>query len=182
VAAADPSRLAALLAGAWPRAAGYRLVSWLDVPPDDLIDDVAYLDGRFVTDSPQGDLEIEPEHVDAARIRSTFTAAQSRGRTAFSSGALHVSSGRLVGFTTLSGASDVPEHLWQSLTLVDPAHRGHRLGLIIKLSNLAYAREHRPALRAIDTFNASANEHMLAVNRQMGFRPMDQWTEWQQTV
>jgi hypothetical protein len=43
------------------------------------------------------------------------------------------------------------------------SHRGHRLGLIIKIENLRYARQHRPGLRAIDTFNASANEHMLDI-------------------
>lgn len=182
LATADQPALDARLASSWTKAAGYRVVSWLDVPPDDLIDDVAYLDGRFVTDSPQGDLEIEPEKADAARIRATFAAARERGRTAYSSGAVHSASGRLVGFTTLSGSFDIPGHLWQSLTLVDPEHRGHRLGLIIKLANLAYARQHRPALTAIDTFNASANEHMLAVNRQLGFRPMEEWTQWQQTV
>ncbi len=182
LASADQAALDTLLTSSWSRAEGYRVVSWLDVPPDDLIDDVAYLDGRFVTDSPQGDLEIEPEKVDAARIRATFASAKERGRTAYSSGAVHPASGRLVGFTTLSGSFDIAGHLWQSLTLVDPAHRGHRLGLIIKLSNLAYARQHRPALTVIDTFNASANEHMLAVNRQMGFRPMEEWTQWQQTV
>jgi GNAT superfamily N-acetyltransferase len=182
LATTDAAALDALLASSWRHADGYRAVSWLDAPPDELIDDVAYLDSRFVTDSPQGDLEIEPEQVDAARIRATVAAAKQRGRTLYSSGAVHAASGRLVGFTTLSGSFDIPGHLWQSLTLVDPGHRGHRLGLIIKLTNLAYARAHRPELTAIDTFNASANEHMLAVNRQMGFRPMEGWTQWQQTV
>jgi GNAT superfamily N-acetyltransferase len=182
VTAVDQSRLDALLGEAWTHASGYRAVSWLDVAPDDLIDDLAYLEGRFVADAPMGDLEVEPEKVDAARIRANVGAAKERGRTLYSSGAVHRSSGRLVGFTTLAGSFDIPDHLWQSLTLVDPGHRGHRLGLIVKLTNLAYARRHRPALRAIDTFNAAANEPMLAVNRQMGFRPVDEWTEWQQTV
>ena len=97
-------------------------------------------------------------------------------------GVVHVASGRLVAFTLLSGEQEVADHLWQDITLVDPPHRGRRLGLVVKLENLRHAREQRPGLRVIDTFNASSNAHMLAVNVAMGFRPVDRWTQWQQTV
>jgi RimJ/RimL family protein N-acetyltransferase len=79
-------------------------------------------------------------------------------------------------------AGSAPWHAWQGITLVDPAHRGHRLGVLIKIENLRYAREQRPGLRAIDTVNAASNEHMLAINRSLGFRPRETWTQWQVTL
>ena len=73
----------------------------------------------------------------------------------------------------------VADHAWQFLTVVDPAHRGHRLGLAVKLANLRYALGHEPALRVIDTWNAAANRHMIAINEALGFRPVDVWSKWQ---
>ena len=55
--------------------------------------------------------------------------------------------------------------------LVDPDHRGHRLGTIVKIENLRRARAHEPALAVVETYNAEANPHMLAINVAMGFRP-----------
>jgi GNAT superfamily N-acetyltransferase len=179
---ADHDRLADLLAGAWSHAEGYRLVQWVGAAPDDLVDDVAYLDGRFNLDAPMGDLDVEAEKIDADRVRAGEEMSRLRRRITIHSGAVHTASGRLVAWSMLAGVIDIAEHLWQNITLVDPAHRGHRLGLIIKIENLRYARQHRPGLRAIDTFNASANQHMLDINLAMGFRPVDAWTQWQQTV
>jgi GNAT superfamily N-acetyltransferase len=182
VTAIDEERLSAMLADAWTHAEGYRLIRWQGVPPDRYIDHVAYLDSRFMTDAPMGDLEWEPENIDADRVRKHEQRWIQRGVGRFHTGMVHEGSDRLVAWTTLSGAADTPTHLWQHITLVDPEHRGHRLGTIAKVANLAYAREHRPALTAIDTWNATSNEYMLAINRAMGFRAVDTWVEWQRTV
>jgi GNAT superfamily N-acetyltransferase len=182
VTAIDPELLNGMLADAWTHAGGYRLIRWHGVPPERYLDHVAYLDSRFLLDAPTGDLEWEPEKIDADRIRKHEQRWIGRGVGRFHTGMVHEDSDRLVAWTTLSGAADTPTHLWQHITLVDPLHRGHRLGTIVKVANLAYAREHRPALTAIDTWNATSNEYMLAINRAMGFRAMDTWVEWQQTV
>jgi GNAT superfamily N-acetyltransferase len=182
VAAIDRQRLDAMLADAWTHADGYRLLRWHGVPPQRYIEDVAYLDSRFLTDAPTGDLECEPEKIDADRLREHEQRWTGRGVGRFHAGVVHEASDRLVAWTTLSGAADNPAHLWQNITLVDPPHRGHRLGTIVKVANLAHARAHRPQLTAIDTWNASSNEHMLAINRAIGYRAVDSWVEWQQTV
>jgi GNAT superfamily N-acetyltransferase len=179
---ADPGRLDALLAEAWTHAGGYRFVRWDGVPPERFIDHVAYLDSRLLSDAPLGELEWEPEKVDADRLRRSEQQRLDRGFGRFHGGVEHIADGRLVAWTVLAGHPDNPEHLWQNITLVDPPHRGHRLGMIVKLENLRHAREHRPGLTAIDTFNASSNAHMLAINVAMGFRPVDSWMQWQQTV
>jgi hypothetical protein len=131
-----------MLADAWTHADGYRLIRWHGVPADRYIDDVAYLDSRFLTDAPTGDLEWEPEKIDADRIRKHEQRWIEMDVGRFHTGMVHSDSDRLVAWTTLSGAADTPTHLWQHITLVDPLHRGHRLGTIVKVANLAYAREH----------------------------------------
>jgi GNAT superfamily N-acetyltransferase len=178
----DQQRLAALLADSWRHADGYRLVQWTGVPPEDFLDDVAYLDSRFNTDAPTGDLAVEPEKVDAARVRASEEHRIAVGRTAFHTGAVHAASGRMIAWTMICGDDDTPTHAWQNITIVDPDHRGHRLGMIVKLENLRHARALRPELAAIDTFNASANRQMLAINETMGFRRVDSWMQWQRTV
>jgi hypothetical protein len=54
---------------------------------------------------------------------------------------------------------------------VAPEHRGHRLGTLIKVANLEFARAQRSELRAIGTCNADSNSHMVAINEAMEFRP-----------
>ncbi len=54
-------------------------------------------------------------------------------------------------------------------TIVHPEHRGHRLGLAVKLANLEALAEEAPAVRRIVTGNAAVNAPMIAVNDMMGF-------------
>jgi GNAT superfamily N-acetyltransferase len=177
---ADQGRLDELMADAWAHAGGYHLIQWTGVPPEEIIDDVAYLDGRLNADAPTGDLAWEPEVVDAAKVREGELSRARRGRISYHAGAMY--GDRLVAWTMIAGDVDDPGHAWQNITLVDPDHRGHRLGLLIKLANLGHVRELRPGLEVIDTFNAASNEHMLRINRAIGFRPVDSVTYWQMTV
>ncbi|MEH0828257.1 MULTISPECIES: GNAT family N-acetyltransferase [unclassified Micromonospora] len=178
----DRAALDALLADARAAATGYRTVRWQQTTPEEYVDDVAYLEGRLMTDAPLGDLEWEQEQVDADRIRATERALDVRGTRRYHVAALHEGSGRLVAWSMLSLGPSADWHAWQQITIVDPAHRGHRLGLLTKIENLGHALAHEPALRAIDTFNAAANEHMIRINEQLGFRPVDASTEWQLTL
>lgn len=178
----DEAALDALLAAAWKRADGYSLVCWSGPTPPEYVADVAYLEGRLLTDAPMGDLDWEPEQVDASRVRGIEAAREARGQRAVRAGMRHDASGRLVAFTELDITGSSPWHAFQQITLVDPGHRGHRLGTIIKIENLRAALAHEPALRAVDTWNAAANTHMIAINEALGFRPVDQWHNWQLTL
>jgi GNAT superfamily N-acetyltransferase len=182
VATVDRAELDRLLKDAWTRADGYRLVQWGDRTPDDIVDDVAYLDGRLLGDAPSGDLAWEAEDTDAAKIRAIEAAIRARGRRSLHSGAVHEASGRLVAWSHLVFTGGQDTHAWQNITIVDPDHRGHRLGQIVKIENLAYAHSREPRLQVIDTFNARANAHMIAINEAMGFRRVDGWTQWQLTL
>jgi GNAT superfamily N-acetyltransferase len=175
--ATDQERLDEMLTEAWKHAPGYRVIRWTGVPPAEVIDDVAYLQSRLNLDEPSaGDLGLEPERVDAEAIRATELARIKRGRTTYHVGAL--AGDRLVAWTAAAGRDEQPSQVWQLTTLVDPGHRGHRLGLIVKLENLRYLRAERPALAEVDTINASSNDYMLAVNRAMGFAPVETMIQW----
>ena len=139
----------------------------------------AYLDGRLLLDAPMGDLEWEPQQVDAGRLRAVEQAVKARGRRPYHTGAIHEATGELVAFTLISMDASGPDHAWQNITIVDPEHRGHRLGLIIKLANLARTRREEPELAVVDTWNSVGNDRMIAINEAMGFRPVDRTVNWQ---
>jgi hypothetical protein len=78
--------------------------------------------------------------------------------------------------------ADDDTHARQRVTIVEPAHRGRRLGLVVKSANHAYTRAHEPGLRVIDAWNAEGNTHMRAVNAMLGFEPVDGWSVFQLSV
>jgi hypothetical protein len=178
----DEEALETLHSKAKERASGYAVRQWTDFAPDDLIDDVAYLDGRLSTDAPMGDLGLEPDNVDADRIRAVEQVVVKRGRHSFHSGIVHEASGRLVAWTTISNDLDVPWHAWQQITIVDPDHRGHRLGALVKVENLRFFRANMPEVQIVDTFNAAENSYMIAINEDMGFRPKFAFANWKREI
>ncbi|GAB2962537.1 GNAT family N-acetyltransferase [Micromonospora polyrhachis] len=182
VTAVDQPALDRVLAEARRKAEGYSLVQWAGMTPDAYLDDVAYLDGRLLQDAPMGDLEWEPSKVDANRIQAAEQVLALRGIRHYHSGMRHDASGRLVAWSLLNFAATSPWHAYQQITIVDPAHRGHRLGAIVKIENLRYALDAEPELSVVDTWNAAANDHMISINEAMGFRPVDNWTNWQQAL
>jgi len=163
-------------------ATGYRIVAWGNHTPEEYVDDVATLDGRLILDSPQGDLDIEPDKVDRARIRAGEETVRQRGRRNYNIGAVHEESGRLAAWTAVGFDPDETKHAWQHITIVDPGHRGHRLGMLVKVENLVQALDQEPALRLVTTWNAAENAHMIAINEALGFRAVDAWVAWQQSL
>ncbi|MFC4016863.1 GNAT family N-acetyltransferase [Micromonospora sp. GCM10011542] len=178
----DRIALRAALAEARPRAEGYQSVCWQGATPQEYVADIAYLDGRLLMDAPMGDVQWEPEQVDAERIRGTERALEARGRRRYHLGMRHEASGRLVAWTLLDVGASADWHAFQQITIVDPAHRGHRLGLIAKAENLHHLLTHEQSVRVIDTFNAASNSYMVAINERLGFRPVDSWNNWQLTL
>ena len=65
------------------------------------------------------------------------------------------------------------------LTVVQPEHRGHRLGLAVKLANLDALARQAPGVRLIVTGNAAVNGPMIAVNDMMGFEVAGEGLFWQ---
>lgn len=178
----DNDLLDTLLEKAKEKSAGYRLIQWLDRAPEEYVADVAYLDGRLVEDAPMGDLVWEPEKFDADRVRETERVLLARDRRTYHTGVVHEESNHLVAWTTLSKDAEIDWHAWQQITIVEPRHRGHRLGALVKVANLRYFLEGEPETQVIDTFNAAENSYMISINEEMGFRPLYAFQNWQRDL
>jgi len=61
-------------------------------------------------------------------------------------------------------------------------YRGHRLGLLVKVAMLELLAEREPQLTRIVTGNADGNEHMIAINDELGYTVLDQWPSWELEV
>ncbi len=167
----DPGMLAAHRAQA-EAAAGpdYEVVSWVGLTPERWRADLAYLKNRMSVDEPAAGLEIDEEMWDEARVIRRDEAELAGGRDLLTVAALHVPSGRLVGHSELSVAKDRTRPVSQIDTLVISEHRGHRLGMLLKVANLQVLAEFAPEASLVYTFNAEENRHMLNVNEAVGFR------------
>ena len=62
------------------------------------------------------------------------------------------------------------------------AHRGHRLGLLLKAEMNLWLAGAEPQLRTVDTWNAESNDHMIAVNEMLAYRWMARGLEYMSTV
>ncbi len=180
--ALDDGVLEQVLADARSKADGYRVVVWTNPHPAEYVDDLAYLDGRLSIDAPRGDLQLEPERVDAERLRRNEAANMARERVGYHAGAIHEESGRMVAWTAISKDRSLSWHAFQQITIVDPGHRGHRLGALIKVENLRHFRSAQPGVRVVDTFNATENAYMISINERMGFRPLYAFQDWQRDL
>ncbi|MFC6015325.1 GNAT family N-acetyltransferase [Plantactinospora solaniradicis] len=178
----DEPELDRLLTAGQAHAQGYSIVRWHGRTPDEYAADVAYLDSRLIEDAPIGDLTWEAAKPDVDRLRAMEAALAARGLHWYNCGARHDATGRLVAWTALGLNGDCDWHAFQQITLVEPRHRGHRLGIIVKIENLRYARTHEPALRVIDTYNAAVNEYMISINEALGFRAVAGLNSWQATI
>lgn len=158
---------------------GYRLVQWLDRCPDALVEGAARLAGRMTTDAPLGDMDYAPEQWDVARYRATETDAAERGRLRVATAVVHVRTEELAGITDIGVNRSRPEIAYQWDTIVEPAHRGHGLGMVLKAHNHAQLTAELPDTRYVNTWNAASNRHMVQVNDVLGFQPMERWLEWQ---
>lgn len=179
--AVDQERVAKLREEARAAARDYTLLRLVDAVPDDLVDEVAEITAA-INDAPTDDLDIEDEVYDAKRIRA-FEAAHAAARVrVYRLVARLGEDGPLAGQTIVAVPSDQPGWAWQYDTSVVRAHRGHRLGLLLKSEMLAWLAEAEPAVRWIDTWNAESNAHMIAVNEALGYSIVARGVTWQRAV
>lgn len=175
-------RLAGLEAAAAPHARNYALAGWADTCPPDLLDNYARLNARMSVDVPTAGMDWEGESWDADRVRRGEEVLARSGVQALVAAARHRATGELVAYTVLNWRPEVPGVVLQQDTLVTGPHRGHRLGMLVKLRNLRTAQARWPSARSVLTWNASENQHMLAINTALGFKPAGYEGEWQKRL
>lgn len=158
----------------------YEIRGWRGACPDDLVNGYADVRRLMVQEAPSGDAGLENEHWDADRIRTEEAKWAKSGRVPQVSVAIAVD-GSVVGHTQLVFPADSVE-VYQWDTLVLPSHRGHGLGLALKVNTMHEAADLLDGRRRIHTYNAASNAPMIAVNEAMGFRQVAWVGEYVRTI
>ena len=166
-----------LRAEAETRSAGYSVVSWLAPAPAEYLDQLGRLHSTMA-DAPR-DAGVEPQVWDAQRIRHSEQVMAEHQVTCYSVAARQDATGKLAALTEMATEAGTPGAAFQLLTAVLPEHRGHRLGLLLKVAMLQWLLEREPAIRVIETGNAGANAHMIAINELLGFAVSGASREWE---
>jgi GNAT superfamily N-acetyltransferase len=146
----------------------YSLLTWRQKAPEQLIDEYARLRALITNEAPTGDLELENEFWDAARIRAEEKELTDLGRTISTTVAV-AADGALAGHTQLIFDED-DEFAYQWDTLVLREHRGHGLGYSLKVQNLNETMDLSTGRTQVRSWNAEVNTHMIAINEAIGFR------------
>ena len=158
--------------------AGYRFEPWQERVPEPLVEGYCDMGEAFNHEVPLGELEIEPEVWSAERVRSRDDRFVATGRHQFGVLAF-AADGTCVGTTELFVNEAASWRALQGGTLVLPGHRGHQLGLALKVANLAAVRVSFPGCRYVFTAVAGVNAPMNAVNDALGFRAVERLLEMQ---
>ena len=171
----------ALAQEAAARMDGYALVPWVDVVPEELMDGYCHLNEAFNDEAPSGELELEAEVWDAERVRGDEAQRRRAGRHVLRR--RRARAGRHHGRDHRGGRQRPRARRGlQSGTLVLPAHRGHALGLAMKVANHRALRAALPQCRVLLTGNAGVNAAMNAVNDRLGYREVERSVEVQKEL
>jgi GNAT superfamily N-acetyltransferase len=146
--------------------ADYDLDRFTGPCPDDLLPDMQVL-RETINDAPEdGEFEAYPP----SRIRRYDAWLAGQRQTPYTIVARHRATGEAAGLTIVCVRDLTPAIAAQEDTSVVAGHRGHRLGLRMKLAMLDWLRRERPDVEAVDTWNVPGNRPMIAINDALGFR------------
>ncbi|MEO6512639.1 MAG: GNAT family N-acetyltransferase [Nocardioides sp.] len=161
-----------------PPETGYRLEPWQDRIPEALVAGYCAMGEAFNSEAPLGELDLEDEVWSPERVAERDERYLATGRHQF--GVLaYAADGTCVGTTELFVNQAATWRALQGGTLVVRGHRGHRLGLALKLVNLRAVRATYPDCRLVFTAVAGVNAPMNAVNEVLGFRDVERTLEMQ---
>lgn len=177
----DPARLERLLAEAASHHPSYTIRTWIGPVPDDIVAGWVELNALVATEAPTGDLEVAPHAADVAVHRAREAVSAAQRRTNFHATALDAD-GRPVAYNELVLPELDPGRVYQWGTLVRREHRGHRLGMAVKAANLLQLQQAHPEPLLLATYNAEVNSHMIGINEQLGFRPVERLGEFQKRL
>jgi GNAT superfamily N-acetyltransferase len=165
------------LAGWSARAAarhdGYRVETFVDRIPDELLASFLEIFGQLAVDAPTGEVDWEEEVMTPERFRAQEDAFVEAGRRVYCTLAV-APDDRTAAYSTIAvppAGTRTDASQWG--TFVGREHRGRRLGLATKAANLRAVQAAHPDLRRVVTQNAETNDWMVAINEEMGFEPVE---------
>ena len=160
---------------------GYRILTFDTVCPDEHVESFGRLLGMLMDEVPLGELDLEASEWSPERVREAEQRQVSIGRHVHTSMAI-APDGSVAGVSDVRVDDDDPAHAQVGITLVDPAHRGRRLGLALKLATHDLVASSYPLLERVDTSNAEVNTWMNAVNEALGYRTIETLLELQKKL
>ena len=163
-----PEALTALVDDWSPYAKEYELHQWVGAAPEVLAERLADLMSRMGVEANHADVIIEQELWNVERLRLHEATVHDMGRDLLVVAATQRETGELGGYTELTVSRDDPSTAYQWDTLVARAHRGHRLGGLMKAVNLQQFAAQGYETRRISTFNSVRNAPMISVNEALG--------------
>jgi len=176
VRAVEEDRPAGLRQAAEQAAADYSLVSWTGLVPEDFLDQAATLFAAL-NDAPH-DPRTAPAAWDAQRVRQRVNDLRSHyGLRTYAVAAMS-GDGEPAALTEIAVDPADPGWGHQMLTGVTRKHRGHRLGLLVKIAMVEWLRAAEPTLERIQTWNAESNRYMIAVNEALGYTILGEPSSW----
>jgi GNAT superfamily N-acetyltransferase len=166
------ARLPGLRSDAESHATGYALRQWVGPTPDDLVPGVCDVN-MAEADAPH-DAAFESVTWDADRLRAAEQRSVTQGTRDYTVVAVRDGTAEVAGLTQVTiDPAGAPGWAYQQLTAVTRTHRGHRLGMLLKVAMLEWLATAEPNLRHIMTGNAAPNKYMIAVNEALGHRVSD---------
>ena len=162
-------------------AADYELLRIKGRTPDHMLEAMVEVTAA-INDAPTDDLDIEDDVMSPERHREYETSVLRQRQRLYRLVARHKGTGELGGHTVVAVEEQRPTLAHQHDTAVARAHRGHRLGLLLKAGMLLWFADAEPQIESIDTWNAESNDHMIAVNELLGYRIMGRGLEFQKDI
>lgn len=163
----DYDYIAGLAAEASTHAGDYEILSHDGPLPQEWLTDMQTL-SESINDAPLDDLDVEPDTFPPERLAGSDQAMVRRQQRVYRLMARHKDSGEWAGHSVVCVDGLRPGVANQEDTTVIPAHRGHRLGMLLKARMLLWLHDVQPNLETIDTWNSDSNDHMIAVNERLG--------------
>lgn len=156
------------------------ITSWIGGCPDEAVEDWAKLRQQMDEDVPVGDLTRTLKHAGASAIRTHEERMDEQGWILVSSIA-HVEDAdepAPVGYTEIMVSRHESDIVIQEDTFVERAYRGRGIGRGLKVANMRQLHEIPEVARAswVQTYTATSNEPMHALNRDLGFFTADSMT------
>jgi len=165
-----------------PHARDYDIHSWTGAAPEEYVAGRAHLSAVMPVEAPSGDFAPEEERWDGDRVRQHERRVEEMGRDLLVAVALHRASATLVGYSELTVSRERPDTAYQWDTLVLRAHRGRRLGGLLKLATMDLLERGHYDTTRITTFNMRTNAPMIAVNEALGARVTGGMVAWRKQL
>lgn len=112
----------------------------------------------------------------SAEVRHRENAAMQAGLREYTACLIDRATGRIAALSSAHTADGLRGE--QNETVVVPEFRGRGLAVRVKAQLIRELMAAEPSLTMLDTYNAVDNHRMLAVNRRLGFRPIDTHAAW----